>query len=250
LIDFHCHLDLYPDTSSVIAECIQRKIFVLAITTTPLAWEELRKRTEGGMRIRVAPGLHPELVPQRFSELPILLDLIKQSPYVGEVGIDGGRNLKEHYGLQVNVFKEIAASCASMGGRVISIHSRNAAKDVLDVIEKTPDIGIPILHWFSGSKNDLARAIKLGCWFSVGPGMLKSAKGKELLNIMPRDRVLTETDGPFVEMEGSTIMPWDVEKAEHLIADVWSISHQEVQETLIQNFTKIGSFAKSVSNGS
>lgn len=236
MIDFHCHIDLFPDPATVIAGCEQRGTYVLAVTTTPRAWEGNVALLKGCSRISLAPGLHPELVPERHSELPLLLDLIAHSRYVGEIGIDGGANLRAHYDLQVNVFKAALSECARHGGRVISIHSRGAAKLVLDAIEFQPEAGVPILHWFSGSQTQLQRAIDLGCWFSVGPGMLRSPKGVQLAQMMPRDRVLTETDAPFVQHRGVALMPWDAETAEGALADCWDLSIADVRNLLLQNF--------------
>ena len=47
---------------------------------------------------------------------------------------------------------------------------------------------------------ELEEADRLGCWFSVGPAMLRSAKGRELTSRLPRGRILTESDGPFVKL--------------------------------------------------
>lgn len=235
MIDFHCHIDLYPDPAAVIAGCEKRGTYVLAVTTTPLAWEGNLALLDNKSRIRVSPGLHPELVPERHSELPLLLKLLSRSRYVGEIGIDGGPKLKEHFSLQDEVFRSTLSECVRHGGRVISIHSRGAATEVLDAIEAHQGAGIPVLHWFSGSQSELARATKLGCWFSVGPGMLRSKKGSLLAQRMPRDRVLTETDAPFVQNRGAPLMPWDVEIAELALADCWSQSVEEVKALLMQN---------------
>src|ERR1700722_12460886 len=102
-----------------------------------------------------------------------------------------------------------------------SRHSRSAPGGVLDALAGHPGSGIPVLHWFSGSQQDLDRAEKLGCWFSVGPAMLRSAKGKRLAELMPRDRLLTETDAPFArESASGPLMPWDVLKAEADLSDI------------------------------
>lgn len=235
MIDFHCHIDLYPDPASVIAQCRARGTYVLAVTTTPRAWEGDLALIGDSQRIRVAPGLHPEVVPERHSELPLLLDLIRRTRYVGEVGIDGGPNLRRHLALQDQVFRSVLAECARHNGRVISIHSRAAAARVLDAIAAHPSAGIAVLHWFSGSHAQLLRAIDLGCWFSVGPGMLRSKKGALLARAMPRDRVLTETDGPFVQQGTSSLMPWDAERAEHALAECWNLSPDKIRDQMLVN---------------
>src|SRR5690242_13201410 len=71
VIDFHCHLDLYPNPSQVARECAARGIYVLSVTTTPSAWTGTAALSEGMPRIRTALGLHPQLANQRISELEI-----------------------------------------------------------------------------------------------------------------------------------------------------------------------------------
>lgn len=244
MIDLHCHIDLYPDPAGILAECVRQGIYVLAVTTTPLAWEGNLKLARGKPRIQVAPGLHPELVPERHSELPLLLSLISRSRYVGEVGIDGSPHLRTHIPLQSEIFRQVVARCARHSGRVISIHSRAAATVVLDILEQHPSAGIPVLHWFSGTLAELDRAIALGCWFSVGPGMLRSKKGRQLAARMPRDRVLTETDAPFVQDRGSPLMPWNVETAELVLSECWDQSAPQISVQLLQNFRSLAAIAQ------
>ncbi|MFM9940100.1 MAG: Qat anti-phage system TatD family nuclease QatD [Hyphomicrobiaceae bacterium] len=244
MIDFHCHIDLYPDPAAVVAGCEKRGTYVLAVTTTPRAWEGNLALIDGKSRIRLSPGLHPELVPERHSELPILLNLISRSRYVGEVGIDGGPSLKQHIQLQDKVFRATLSECARRGGRVISIHSRGAPTQVLDALEAHRGAGIPVLHWFSGSQRELARAIQLGCWFSVGPAMLKSQKGSLLAQQMPRDRVLTETDAPFVQHRGQPLMPWDADQALSTLGSCWDETTDAVLSQIMKNFRSLTAAAQ------
>ena len=90
----------------------------------------------------------------------------------------------------------------------MSIHSRGAASQVLDALEQHPGAGTAILHWFSGTTRELERAVSLGCWFSIGPAMLRSNRGRALASAMPLDRLLTETDAPFTRDGDDPLMPW------------------------------------------
>jgi TatD DNase family protein len=121
----------------------------------------------------------------------------------------------------------------------MSIHSRRASGPVLDYIEKFPGAGTPILHWFSGSFHDLERAIKLGCWFSVGPAMLASKNGKALTARMPRDKVLTESDGPFAQVNGIPLNPWDVQSAIDGLTATWSLTREDVSQTVLRNLRNL-----------
>jgi TatD DNase family protein len=196
-IDMHCHLDLYPDPAQVVQEVARAKSYVLSVTTTPKAWRGTAALAVGHPRIKTALGLHPQLAHERKGELVLFDTLLPETRYVGEVGLDGTPEYKPFWRDQQKVFDHILASSAKAGGRILTIHSRGAATPVLDALERHPEAGTPILHWFSGTKGELKRAIEIGCWFSVGPAMLKSKKGQEIASAIPRNRILTETDGPF-----------------------------------------------------
>lgn len=240
MIDFHCHLDLYPDPHGVARACAERGLYVLSVTTTPSAWTGTVALADGTTRIRTALGLHPQLAHQRKGELPQFEKLIDQTRYVGEIGLDGAPEFKRHWEDQLYVFTTALGICQAAGGRVLSLHSRRAATAVLDGLEAKPGSGTPILHWFSGSARELARAVDLGCWFSVGPGMLRGEKGRELARCMPQDRVLTESDGPFAQIDGRAAWPWEAALALKELESIWGVSLPEVERQLAANLARLG----------
>jgi TatD DNase family protein len=187
-------------------------------------------------RTITALGLHPQLAHERIPELPLFDELLPHARCIGEIGLDGAPEFGAHWKEQLEVFSHILAACVQAGGRIMSIHSRRASKIVLNLIEAYPGAGIPVLHWFSGSPRDLDRAIKLGCWFSVGPAMLNGERGRSLAARMPRDRVLTESDGPFAQLGGSPAMPWDVGLAVGALSGLWAQTHEAVEERMLDNF--------------
>lgn len=221
MIDFHCHLDLYPDPHAVVRECVARGVYVLSVTTTPSAWAGTAALARDAPRIRTALGLHPQLVHERKGELPLFERLLPEVRYVGETGLDGGPEYKHHWQDQVAAFTRILELSEKAGGRILTVHSRRAARPVLDTLAAHPGAGLPILHWFSGTSRELAKAVALGCWFSVGPAMLAGEKGRALAAQMPRDRILTETDGPFAQLNGRAALPWDAEQAIVALAELW-----------------------------
>src|SRR5947208_1260031 len=90
LVDLHCHLDLYPNYGEMFSECAQKRIEVLAVTTTPRAWEKNRELASDRASIRVGLGLHPQLIADGHDELALFERLLAASRYVGEVGLDAG----------------------------------------------------------------------------------------------------------------------------------------------------------------
>lgn len=240
MIDFHAHLDLYSDPSSVIQRCAELGMYVLSVTTTPSAWHRTSELASHSPRIRTALGLHPQLARQRKHELTLFRERIDKTQYIGEVGLDGGPDCRPFWNEQLEVFHEVLECSSRGGGKVLTIHSRRAASEVLKCLRDYPGAGIPILHWFTGSDRELQEAIGLGCWFSVGPAMLASAKSREQIARMPPDRVLTESDGPFTQREGRSLCPWDVSLALNDLAGIWSTSADEVTSVLYQNLMRLG----------
>jgi TatD DNase family protein len=244
VIDFHCHLDLYPDPNAVARSCIERRLYALSVTTTPSAWRGTNELTADASRIRTALGLHPQLAHERYGEMALFERLIVETSYVGEIGLDGGPEYKQHWDLQAKVLRRALDICSAAGGRVLSLHSRRAVSPVLDILESYPDAGTPILHWFAGTHRELARAVALGCWFSVGPGMLRGQKGRGLVSRMPKDRILTESDGPFAQIDGRPIWPWEAATAESELSRIWQQQSIETERQLRLNLTQLGRHAR------
>lgn len=237
MMDMHCHLDLYPDPFEVAKQCDEKGLYVLSVTTTPKAWDGTNRLATGYKRIQTALGLHPQLAHQRANELELFDSLLPDAKYVGEIGLDGGKGYKEHWNIQLKVFRHILKQVNNAGGRIMTIHSRACAGLLLD--ELVGIKGIPILHWFTGTKTELKRALSMGCWFSVGPAMMETKRGKELVSNIPKDRVLIETDGPFAKVKGLPIMPWDAGQVSHSLTEIWGTSSLEVNEILICNLKRL-----------
>lgn len=240
-VDFHCHLDLYPDLKDAMARCDALRTATLAVTTTPKAFPRNRQFAMNSEFVRVALGLHPQLVEERVGELDLFERLLSETRYVGEVGLDAGPRHYRSFELQKQTFCRILKLCADAGGKVLSVHSVRSAKHVLDLIEEClpADRGTVVLHWFTGSVAEVRRGVQMGCFFSVNEKMLSSPNGRRVLGAIPDDRLLTETDGPFVERSGQPIGPGDVGPTLHAIANVRGISAPVVQSKIVENLRNV-----------
>ncbi|MBZ9872943.1 TatD family hydrolase [Mesorhizobium sp. BR1-1-9] len=240
-VDFHCHLDLYPDLRLAVLACEEAHVATLAVTTTPKAFRRNRDLTRQAHYVRVALGLHPQLAAERASELPLFEALLNETRYVGEVGLDASPNHYAGFTEQVRVFRRILMACAKHGDKILSVHSVRAAKAVLDNVEELlpPGRGRIVLHWFSGSLSEARRALSLGCYFSVNERMFASPSARKVVSILPRDRVLTETDGPFIERDDGPIRPGDVSKATSDLAGLWGVSEDAARVELVRNLREL-----------
>jgi TatD DNase family protein len=176
--DFHCHVDLDKDPRAIIARCDAERVFTLAVTTTPKAFSTNADWARTSRYVFPAVGLHPELVGERFNELPLVLSLLSETPFIGEVGLDGSPQHKRSYENQKTAFRKILDGAQQLGGKVLTVHSRRAANDVVDLIEKhtRPDSVLCILHWYSGSATDMRRAAAIfpsmrACWRVIARGL-------------------------------------------------------------------------------
>ena len=234
MIDFHCHLDLYADPMKIFDEVKRRKTEVLAVTTSPRAFVKTSQYFRGANNVRVALGFHPELVKQRSSEKELFFEQIKSTRFLGEIGIDGSQRAKQSLPEQIEFFDEVIHTAAVHGGKVLSIHSRRAVKEVLQILEKYKGEYDPILHWFTGSVKDAQKAVELGCWFSVNPNMCFTSSGKKVIECIPPDRILPETDAPFTQKDGQPYMPWDTTVTSYMAKEK-SMRFDDMNELLHRN---------------
>lgn len=237
LVDFHCHLDLYPDHEAAFRDAEAARVFTLAVTTTPRAWRRNVQLAEGLRYVRPALGLHPQLVADHADELPLWTSLLKETRYVGEVGLDGGPKYFRSLDLQKEVFRHVLRECAAAGGKVLTVHSLRAVAAVLDHIDTflPRDRGTVVLHWFTGSRSEARRAIDLGCYFSVNAAMLANDRHRDLISTLPLDRVLTETDGPFTRSGPRQAVPADVASAVGALAQLRGMTPEAMARTVNAN---------------
>jgi TatD DNase family protein len=144
--------------------------------------------------VRQFVGIHPEAAAredlEKFMEV---FDANKKSvDGVGEIGLDGTYDVP--YERQKQVFNAMLA-LAERENKPVSIHSRKALDDILEILPSYK-IGGVLLHWFAGSKKQLARSMEMGLYVSYGPALVYSDDKKVLLKSTDRSRFLVETDGP------------------------------------------------------
>ena len=182
-----------------------------------------------------AIGLHPELVKERYGELSLLLEKIPDEKYIGEIGLDYSN--KYNYAdreLQRKVFEKILDKCSETGNRVISIHSRRASSEVIDMVGNAFP-GTIILHWYSGGLTDLEKAIEYDFYFSVNSTMVRSKSGQKIISRIPPARILIETDGPFLEMNNRPAEPQDINNVIEYLGKTWKIDTHEVNSIIRNN---------------
>ena len=204
--DAHVHANLMDSPLNVARSSNEAELGLFTCGVTPQDYLKLAPQLTQD-NIRVGLGAHPWYISDgrvAKKDIELMLELMEQTRYVGEIGLDFSSRycvdgLRE---LQVKAFTKICERAANLSQdskpRVLSMHTVRSVDTVLDILEQTGAAQecVPIIHWFSGSSEELQRAIKLGCWFSVGEMSLKTKRGREYAKVYPKDKLLTETDLP------------------------------------------------------
>jgi TatD DNase family protein len=128
----------------------------------------------------------------------------------------------------------------------LTVHSVRAVSKVIKHLERALPDGtcIPILHWFTGTATEARRAAAIGCYFSINVAMLKSEKSRSIVAELPLDRLLTETDGPFVDVQGRNSRPVDVKGAVAGLAKLRNTSPEDMRRQILANLGVIARVPK------
>lgn len=236
-IDAHCHVDLFPLPAETVARAEAAGVCTIAVTNAPSVFAHTLALTRGSRFVRPALGLHPELVRTHGQQLDRMLQLLPETRFVGEIGLDFSTNDAEDRRRQRVVFEAILRHCAAAGDKVLTVHSRRASAEVISAVG-TSFPGVVILHWFSGPLRDLHKAVDAGLYFSVNPAMLRSASGRKLISAMPRECVFTETDGPFVQVDGRPAEPRDTIPLHSDLGSLWDCDPTEARAIVLGNFRR------------
>lgn len=209
LIDSHAHLELEPlvyDFENVMRRA--REVGLVAVVTVGIDIEDARRALEIARQfddVFVSLGFHPHNAKQvKDADLQLMEQMAKDPKVVayGEIGLDFFRNRSPH-DVQVSVFEQQIGVAKTLEKPLV-IHLRDAYDKGLSMLEKTaPFPSSGVIHCFSGNHEDAQRAVDLGFYVSI-PGTVTYKKNDQLRSIvekLPRDRMLLETDSPFLSPE-------------------------------------------------
>lgn len=220
-LDLHAHIK-----PTIPARDLERLGAVVFAATRSLTELESTQRRRDAVTIW-GVGCHPgvltaqnEFTQERFASL------LRTTAFVSEVGLD--RRSKVPMETQEATFRAILTVLAG-SPRIVSIHSSGACDRVLDLLEQTPIQGA-VLHWWRGTPAQTARAVALGCWFSVNAAGMKHAADVALI---PVDRILTETDHPSGDRSApAPRQPGAVLDVESELARLYEVSPTEMRPRL------------------
>lgn len=256
LVDTHCHLNFraYADDLDQVMkrarEAGVRHIVVPAIDLDSCA--EALALTQAYPGVSCSLGIHPN---SSKAADPACIEQIRdwsQRDHVvaiGEIGLDYYWDKSPKH-VQIEWFKAQLELAAERALPVI-IHNRDATNDALDILETwTPSLPPTlrnrpgVLHSFSGDKAQAERALDLGFYLGfTGPLTFNNARGlREIAKSAPRNRLLIETDGPFLTphpYRGKRNEPAYLPYINDKLAKLHDISSLEMARQLSANATKL-----------
>ena len=250
MIDSHCHLDREPLINNF-EEVMQRAKNVgiekiLTICTTNKNFSEVENLVKKDQIIYGTFGIHPhEANTNSISKDQIIKNVSKNNKIigVGETGLDFYYNNSDKVS-QIKSFEEHILASIELNKPII-IHSRNAEDETFELLNKYKNQNIKILmHCYTGSLELAKKMLDLNSYFSAS-GIItfkKSADLNNTFNFIPSDKILIETDSPFlapVPKRGKTNEPSYLKYTLEHMAKIKNIPTQEMELITSQNFKKL-----------
>lgn len=195
IIDTHCHFDMMPNPEVYIR---QREIagdIVIGMTNLPSHFNMGIPHVKEYKHIRLALGLHPLLAAENSDEINLFKKYIDQTSYIGEIGLDFSKDGIDTKTAQIEVLRNLLGLLRGKK-KIISVHSKKAENILLDLLREY-NIKNVIFHWYSGPIDLIPSIISEGYYFSINESMTISRNGRTIIEEIPRNRILTESDAPY-----------------------------------------------------
>jgi TatD DNase family protein len=207
MIDTHCHLTdprLEEQLDGVLSRAASAGVRGMVTISTGI--EDAQRCiavARGRDAVRCTVGVHPNYVADTdLAQLPLLrgLQAAAEVVAIGEIGLDYHYGI-EHRDKQIEAFKtqlQIAVDCA----KPVVIHCREAIDDTLAIMGNFPVVRA-VFHCFTGSVDEARKVLAAGHWLGfTGPITFKKNDAlREVVSLTPLDRLLVETDAPYLSPE-------------------------------------------------
>ncbi len=253
LFDSHCHLDdeKFNEDREEIIKQIQSNGITKAISAG-YSLESSKKAIQLAEQfdfIYATCGISPNDIPQTEQELSVMLNEIKKIMQqskkivaIGEIGLDYHWN-QENKELQKIAFQKQIELANEMNLPIV-IHTREAIMDTIEILKEQKIIKKGVFHCCPLNRELVKEALKLGFYISFsGTVTFKNSKNAdEIINMIPNEKMLIETDSPYLSPEplrGKRNIPSNVKYVAQKIADVKQIKIEEVANTTYKNAEKI-----------
>jgi len=249
-VDSHCHLemeDFEKDRKKVIEDSIDEGLlYILTVGTENRYFEKVLNIIEENPSVYGAIGIHPHNS-KDFKEtlIPKINKVLAHKKIVayGEIGLDFYRNYSQKE-IQIDAFRKQLELAGQVRLPVI-IHSRNAEEETLKILRETRDIYKDgVIHCYSYGLDTARIMLDFGFYISI-PGTItynNSERLAEVVRYIPMDRMLAETDAPFLTphpFRGKRNKPHYVKYTIGRIAQIKNKEVVEVASCMLENFKRL-----------
>lgn len=251
LIDSHCHLD-FPDFAEERDEIIHRAHaadveLMVTICTRVRRFEQIKEIANNYASVFCSVGTHPHNAAEEVDvTAEEILNLSKDPKVIaiGEAGLDYFYDNSPREEQRAVFRKHIAV--ARETGLPLAIHTRDADDDMASILEEEMAKGEFkfLLHCFSSGRDLAMRALDLGAYYSLS-GILTFKRSTELREIvadLPKDRLLVETDAPYLapqKWRGKRNEPSYVVHTNKVLADVHGVDEEVMAAQTTDNFFRL-----------
>jgi len=234
LVDTHCHINFFHNAGEIALQCEKHKVYTIYVTTLPSQFDETYQYVKDLQYIFPSLGFHSlENQYDIREEKKLFLKHINNTQYIGEVGLDFSKKAQKSNEDQIAIFQFVLENIQDKN-KLLSVHSNKAEDTVLELLLKH-NIKNVIFHWYSGKISTLKNILNQGYYFSINCAMCRSKKGQNIISKLPRNRVLVETDAPFIK----NVLPYDNEEVYNYLNKIWGIEVIEVKEQILENFIRL-----------
>lgn len=235
LIDTHFHLDFYKNHNEIYKIINDKKQYTLCMTNSPGIYLSCKNLYPETKYLKFALGFHPLNTSLKDEDFNHFIRIAKTVNYIGEVGLDFKSTKSLDIDKQLYYFEKIVELCAKEN-KLLSVHVKGAENQLVEIISKYRPLKC-IVHWYGGSAKRLRDLIELGCYFSVNSNMILSLQALQRVKLIPNERLLIESDGPFSKVNGKKYHPNLLVEVYNSIAIVRNI--ENLVEQVYKNFTTI-----------
>lgn len=240
-IDCHTHLDFFENKiDEAIKDINENKILTLANSMNIESYIKNKEYSKQSEFIIPCFGMHPWKAEEYKGDLKNLIPYIEESEIIGEIGLDYlWVKDKSTFEPQRRIFYFMLEESIKRN-KVISLHTKDAEKEIYRALKKY-NYNKAIIHWYSGDIETLDKLIDLGCYFTISVDLGYSEKSYEVLNKIPMDKLLVETDGPTALewVNGNYGYPSEIKKIYEKVAECKEITVIELLDIVKENLENL-----------
>ncbi len=247
LTDSHCHLfydEIFQDIDNILIRSknlgVNRFICVGTNINDSLLSLDISEKFEN---VYCSAGIHPhdsQNVDKDYIQQIELMMRSKRMIAIGEIGLDYFRNISSKKS-QIKVFNELLQLADNINKPVI-FHNREADRDIIDILSSYPNVN-GVSHCFSSTLSTAKKLLDLGYYISFSGNLtFKNSNLPSVAKYLPLDRLLVETDSPYLSPEPFRGKPNEPGRTRYIaekLAEIHNISFVSIAEQTTKNINKL-----------